>query len=166
MSKKGITIIEIIVVITILMILAIIAIYNSNKTYDMAKLTAYNQEFVSLYGALTNVKNQYNYGLIELTSGEHYYSSYTKSGDTWYTVYGMNEISESEDPDFIEVNEKIIKSLGLSDLKLSYDYKIRDSKTGKDVLEIKLSHDDFIEIKGYRVRTYNDMQNLKESGAI
>ncbi len=166
LSKKGITIIEIIVVIIILMILAIIAIYNSNKSFDMAKLAGYNQEFTSVYQALTNIKNQYDYGLIDLTSGEHYYSSYNKSGDTWYTIYGNNKTVDSSDEGFVEANERIVKELGLSDLKLSYDYRFKENKNGKSELELKLSNDDYIEIKGYRVRTYNDMQNLKESGAI
>ncbi len=166
MSKKGITIIEIVIVIIILILLAVIAIYNANKPLGMAQVAAYNQEFRSLYSALSYMKDRYNNGLIDLDEGEYFYSSFERDGDTWYTIYGLNQTGISTDTGFIETNEHIIENLGLSELKFSYEYSLRNESANKDDIKIKLLGDDYIDIKGYKIRTYDEMQELLESGAI
>ncbi len=76
MSRKGITIVELVVVIIILILLSIIAIFNTNKTMVLSEGMAYKQEFTALYQALANLQMQYNLGDLEYTEGEHYYSSF------------------------------------------------------------------------------------------
>ena len=163
MSKKGITIVEIVVVIIILILLAVIAIFNTNRTMEMAQAMAYKEEFAALYSALTNLQTQYNLGFIEYTSGENYYSSFVNHEDndnTWYTIYGLNNVSE------VGYSEKIIKNLGLDELKRSYEFRLRDDYNNKDDIQIKLLGDDYLDVKGYRIRTYDDILELMESGAI
>ncbi len=166
MSKKGITIIELVVVIIILILLAIIAIFNTNKPWLKSKAMAYNEEFKALYSSLTNLQTLYNTGIVDLEQGEYFYASTRISGDMWYTLYGQNYIQTSFDTDFIKTNEKIIKNLGLSTLKLSYQFKLRDEKNNKDDIQIRLLGDDYIELKGYKIRTYEQMKELLDSGAI
>ena len=163
MSKKGITIVELVVVIIILILLSIIAIFNTNKTMVMSEAMAYKQEFTALYTALTNLQMQYNLGEIEYTQGEHYYSSREDADDnnnTWYTVYGLNNYSEEG------YSEKIIENLGLDELKRSYEFRLYDNKTEKDDIAIRFIGNDYVEINGYKVRTYEDIVNLMNSGAI
>ncbi len=165
-SKKGITIIELVVVIIILILLAIIAIFNANKPWLMAQAMAYNEEFKAVYGSLSNLQTQYNMDIFDFEQGEHYYESFEEDGNTWYRIYGLNYLNTSTDQTFIETNEKIIKNLGLSGLKLSYEYRLRDENKNIDDIEIRLMGGDYIELKGYKIRTYSEMQELINSGAI
>ena len=163
MSKKGITIVELVVVIIILILLSIIAIFNTNKTMVMSEAMACKQEFTSLYAALTNLQTQYNLGEIEYTSGEHFYSSREDEDDNnniWYTVYGLNNYGE------VGYSDKIIENLGLDELKRSYEYRLYDNKKEKDDIAIRFIGNDYVEISGYKVRTYEDIVNLMNSGAI
>ena len=163
MSKKGITLVELVVVIIILILLSIIAIFNINKTMYMAEAMACKEEFTTLYKALTNLQTQYNVGLIEYTSGEHFYSSYENSGDnnnTWYTIYGLNHYTEAG------YSEKIIENLGMDELKRSYEFRLHDNVSDVDDIKIKFIGNDYVEISGYKVRSYDDIVNLIESGAI
>ena len=166
MSKKGVTIIELVVVIVILILIAIIAIFNVNKPWLEAQAMAYNEEFRALYTSVATIQAQYNLGNIELTEGEYYYSSTNESGEIWYSVYGRNYLNTSTDPTFKSKNEQIVKNLGLSELKLSYEYKLRNAKEDKDQIEIRLIEGDYIEIKGYKIRTFDQMTELLNSGAI
>ena len=147
----------------ILILLSIIAVFNTNKTMNMAQAMSYKEEFTVLYKALTNLQTQYNLGLIEYTSGEHFYSSYQNSGDnynTWYTVYGLNNYNQ---PGY---SEKIIENLGMDELKRSYEYRLHDNVTDTDEIKIKFIGNEYVEISGYKVRSYDDIVNLMESGAI
>lgn len=166
MSKKGVTIIELVVVIAILILIAIIAIFNVNKPWLESQAMAYNEEFRALYTSVATIQAQYNMGNIELEEGKYYYSSTNESGEIWYSVYGMNYLNTSTDPDFISDNENIVKNLGLNGLKLSYEYKLRNTKEDKDEIQIRLLGGDYIELKGYKIRTFDELTELLNSGAI
>ena len=163
MSRKGITIVELVVVIIILILLSIIAIFNTNKTMVLSEGMAYKQEFTALYQALANLQMQYNLGDIEYTEGEHYYSSFEDPEDnnnTWYTVYGLNNYDQAG------YSDKIIENLGLDELKRSYEFRLYDNKAEKDDIAIRFMGNDYVEIGGYKVKTYEDIVNLMNCGAI
>ncbi len=164
-NKKGITIIEIMIVVIILILLAVIAIFNANKPMEMAKAMSIKEEFGALYTGLTNLQTLYNLGLIEYTSGEHYSSSFEDDNhDIWYIVYGLDNASNNADDN--KYDEKIIKNLGLDELKRSYEFRMRDYALDKDDIKIRFLNNEYVEVNGYRVRTYDDIIDLIDKGAF
>ena len=54
----------------------------------------------------------------------------------------------------------------MDELKRSYEYRLHDNATDTDEIKIKFIGNDYVEISGYKVRSYDDIVNLMESGAI
>ncbi len=157
-TKKGITLIEIVIVIIILILLAIIAIYNTQKMSLKAEAVACETEFKALYTALSSLQTQDNMGLIDFDrEGEGVYFNKRDTGDsvTWYVVFGKDETDE----------EKIYTNLGLDNLKRSYRFRLRDLDNTRDEIFIEYLYGS-LKIGDYSVRSYEDIINLMNSGAI
>lgn len=162
-SRKGITIIEIVVVIIILILLAIIAIYNANPTLNKAQAAVYESEFRALYGALNYLQTSYNMGDVEYTQGVHFAESYEDPDDnnnTWYIIYGDNYYYR------YGYSKEIFQNLGLDGLNRSYEFKMHDNTTNSDDIKIRLYNGEYLNIGEYKVRTYDEIEELMNSGAI
>ena len=162
---EGMTIIEIMIVVIILILLAVIAIFNANKPMEMAKAMSIKEEFGALYTGLSNMQTLYNLGLIEYTSGEHYSGSFEdENHDVWYIVYGLD--NASKDPYENKYNQHVIDTLGLDELKRSYEFRLRNYSEDKDEIVIRFLNNEYVEVNGYRVRTYDDIIDLIDKGAF
>ena len=160
MSKKGITIIELVIVIIILILLAIIAIYNTQKLSLKADAILYETEFKALYTSLTSLQTQDNVDLIdfeEIVDGKpkYYNASYEEDGFTWYLLYGK---------DRWDYSETVFDNLDIDELKNSYKFRLRNENE-EDDLYIEY-YGKTVQIGDYTVRSYDDMINLMNSGAI
>jgi hypothetical protein len=163
MSKKGITIIELIIVIIILILLAIIAIYNTQKMSLKADAILYETEFKALYTSLTHLQTEYNVGLIDFDERvdgkpKYYNAAYEDDdGVTWYLVYGK---------DRWDYSETVFDNLDIDELKYSYRFRLKDKNDDtKDEIYIEY-YGRTVQIGDYTVQSYDDMINLMNSGAI
>ena len=160
-SKKGITLIELVVVIIILILLAVIAILNSKPTQERAEYAAVLSEFKAVYTAVNTMKDLYNQGY-DLVPGEDYneIADYG-SGDLWYVVFGVQDYNE--DPNLNKYDERIvIKHFGVDELKRSYEFKIHESNLlDQDDVEVRFYNGRSVNVAGYEIRSYEDVQSIK-----
>lgn len=162
-NKKGLTLIELVVVIIILILLAVIAIWNTQNTISRAEAATIISEFKSVYEAASTMKDMYDAGH-DLVEGEDYCEKvdYGESGesDIWYVVYGIQDYSG--DVDANKYDEKVVKDfLGIDELKRSYEFKISEDYESFSTVAVRYYDGRYVEVAGYKIRTYEDIQNAK-----
>ena len=153
-SKKGITLIELVVVIIILILLAVIAIWNTNRPLAQAEGANIATEFKAIYQSVSTLKDNFNAGY-DLTQGVDYcaLSSPDENGDVWYIVYGKQDIDKYD--------EKVVSDgLGLQDLQKSYEFRLNEDSFSSDV-SVRYIDDRYVLYNGIKVRTYEDLQNVR-----
>ena len=126
-----------------------------------AEAILYETEFKALYTSLTNLQTEYNVSLIEFEDtddvGYKYFNEKIEDGDvTWYIVYGK---------DRADFDTRIFNYLGVDELKYSYKYRLRNLDNSKDEIFIEY-YVKPVQIGDYTVKSYEDMINLMNSGAI
>ena len=161
-NKKGITIIELVVVIIILVLLAIIAIWNTNGTIRRAEAATIMNEFKAIYSAATVIKENYN-NFIDYSPepGLNYCEITPDPSGDWYTVYGVEALKDEDTK--AKFNDTVItEGLGIDELKRSYDFRWRDNN-GNDLKDIEVRFHDgkMVDVAGYRVRTYEELQAVR-----
>lgn len=159
--KKGITLIELVVVIIILILLAVIAIWNTRPTTQKGETALILSEFKSVYEAVNTMRSLYNAGE-ELVEGQDYCEKKQYGDETWYVVYGLQDYSG--DPAANKYNENVVKkNISVDELKRSYEFKLNESyESNKDDVEVRYYNGRYVDIDGYRIRTYTDVQNIKK----
>jgi Tfp pilus assembly protein PilE len=156
LNKKGLTIIELVVVIIILILLAVIAVWSTSNIMKKAESASIYAEFKAVYSSAIQLKNYYNAETIDdYQEGRDYCASLLDAdGRRWYVVYGLNHTDDGR------YNEAVIKNLGMDELKRSYQFTLDDE------VVLRYYNDEYTTVAGYRVRTYEDILALQESGAI
>ena len=109
---------------------------------------------LAVHTGVIKIKQEYELENFEdYTSGEHYNTELTDSLDNvikdWYVIYGINDS---------RYNEKIMKNLGVDELKRNYAVNFNTS-------EVKFL-DGPVKIYEYEVNSYDEMKTLMESGVI
>lgn len=153
MKNKGITMIEMVIVVIILILLAIIAIYTSRKPSLEAEAAVIYSEIKAVRTGVLKIQQEYNLGICDYTSGEHYNNVLRDETDTvvpnWYVIYGMDNPKYSEE---------VIENFGLDELKRNY-------KVNFETAEVEFLNGP-VEIGEYEINSYEEMVTLMESGVI
>lgn len=153
MKNKGITMIEMVVVVIILILLAIIAIYTSRKPSLEAEASVIYSEMKAVRTGVLKIRQEYDLGLHEYTSGEHYNTVLLDGTDAvvpdWYVIYGMEDSRYSDE---------ILENYGIDELKRNY-------KINFETAEVEFLNGP-IELGEYEINSYEDMVTLMESGVI
>ena len=153
MKNKGITMIEMVIVVIILILLAIIAIYTSRKPSLEAEAAVIYSEIKAVRTGVLKIQQEYNLGICDYTSGEHYNSVLLDETDTvvpnWYVIYGMDNPKYSEE---------VLENFGLDELKRNY-------KVNFETAEVEFLNGP-VELGEYEINSYEDMVTLMESGVI
>lgn len=145
MKNKGVSMIELVIVIVILIMIAAFAILSTQTTNLQAEATLLYTEMKALKKGVLSVKQDYDYGIIDtLEEGKHY----NVIEDGFYVIYGISEP---------EYSEEIIENLSLDELKRTY---LVDYATGDIELE------ESVTIGDYKIKTYDDIEKIIQSGAI
>ena len=146
-KNKGVSMIELVIVIILLIMIAVFAVLSTNTTTLQAEATLIYTEMKSLKKGIQTVSQNYNYGIIDSIDEGVHYNVMSEDGE-WYVIYGVSEV---------EYSPQIIKKLGLEELKRTYLVKF---ETGEIQLEEPIS------LGEYKIKTYEDIDTIMESGAI
>ncbi len=152
-QKKGVTMIEMVIVVLILILLAITAIWPGKKVQTEAELANLYSEFKALHAGTLKIKQEYDMGLIEKEDlSKLFYQDETREFllDDWHAV---ESISSGH------YNEGLMEELGIEELKRNYEINIMEG-------DVRLLAEEGEKIGEYKVRTYEDIVALNESGAI
>jgi len=154
MKNKGITMIEMVIVVIILILLAIIAIYTSRKPSLEAEAAVIYSEIKAVRTGVLKIQQEYNLGICDYTSGEHYSSLLIDETDSdvpkkWYVIYGMDNPKYSQE---------VLENFGLDELKRNY-------KVNFETAEVEFLNGP-VEIGEYEIHSYDEMVTLMESGVI
>lgn len=154
MKQKGLTMMELVVVVILLIVLAVIAIYASNRPNREAEAAVLFTEMKAVQEGILKIRTEIGLGDTgeDYQAGIHYNEVYQEGGSEvpgWYIIYGIS------DPQY---NKTVLQNLGVQDLKHNY-------KVNFDTAEVELL-DGPIAIGEYKIRTYQEMKNLMESGVI
>jgi Tfp pilus assembly protein FimT len=152
--KKGVTLIELVIVIIILILLAVIAIWNTDKSMQEAEAATIISEFKAVYQAVTMIKDNYNAGY-DLVQNHDYCETITDDdGETWYVIYGLQDDDKYDE-------QLVTKYLGLTELKRSYEYKINENGSYSSDVDVRYYNGRSALVSGFRVKTYEDIRNVR-----
>lgn len=154
MSKKGVTVIEMVVVVVILILLAIMAIWSAQRPSAEAEAAVIYSELRSVYLGVSKIKSEYESMTIdEYTAGEQFCEEYKEDGEAvegWYVIYGLDDVTKYD--------ENVLNNYGVAELKRSY-------KVNFDTGEVEFLNGP-VKVGEYEVNSYDQIKQLMDSGVI